>query len=265
MSDGKPQPRRKRQSIVPPQHGGWAFVGLPIVLGIWVAPWTSLLIVAAVGWIVAFPASYFTLAVLRYPLPRRFWRPLAIWAGAGIPLAIILLAARPWLVWLGAAYVLTFAINVGFARRRDERAMTNNTIFILECTAIVPAMWGIGAVPGGWSVAAFSTAPTGVWISSACCAMALVGSTLHVKSLIRERNDARFQVASQSWAAASLAVSVVLAATAGLPVGLLLTVPFAYLAIRSFAVAGRKLSPGRIGMIELVGFVLLAAVAPFAM
>lgn len=216
------------------------------------------------GWIVAFPASYFTLAVLRYPMPQRFRRPLTIWAGAGLPLALILLATRPWLVWLGAAYVLAFAINVGFARRRDERAMTNNTIFIVECTAIVPTMWGIGAVPGGWNLTGFGAAPTVVWVSTACCAMALVGSTLHVKSLIRERNDARFRVASQVWAVASLAASLALALAAGLPTGLLLAVPFAYLAIRSFAVVGRKLSPGRIGVIELVGFVLLAVVAPFA-
>lgn len=250
---------------MPPQHGGWAFVGLPVVLGISVAPWTPLLLIAAIGWIVAFPASYFTLAVLRYPLPQRFRRPLAIWASAGTPLALVLLVMRPWLIWLGAAYVLAFAINVSFARRRDERAMTNNTIFIVECTAIIPAMWGIGALQSGWSLAGFSTAPTAVWISSACCAMALVGSTLHVKSLIRERNDVRFRVASQVWAVTSIALGVVLAVAAGLPTGLLLLAPFTYLAIRSFAVVGLRLSPGRIGIIELVGFALLATVAPFAM
>lgn len=239
-------------------------MGLPILLGIWVAPWTPLLFVAAIGWIVAFPASYFTLAVLRYPKPERFRRPLAIWAGAGIPLALILLVTRPWLVWLGVAYLLAFAINVAFARRRDERAMTNNAIFIIECAAIIPAMWGIGAIPSGLSLAEFAAAPASVWVSTAACAMALVGSTLHVKSLIRERNDVRFRVASQVWAVLCVAASLALAAAAGLPAGLLLVTPFAYLAIRSFAVVGRKLTPGRIGVIELVGFLLLAIVAPFA-
>lgn len=238
-------------------------MGLPIVLGMALSPWTPLLLVAAIGWVVAFPASYFALAVLRYPKPERFRRPLTIWAAVGVPAALILLACRPWLTLVGVAYVAAFAINLAFARRRDERAMTNNVIFILECAAIVPAMWGIAAIPTGWSLAGFTTAPAALWLMTCCCALALAGSTLQVKSLIRERNDARYRIGAQVWALASLACSALVGPMVAGPSGALLVIPFGFMVVRSFAVAGRRLPPGRVGMIELVGFVLLAAVAPF--
>ena len=67
--------------------------------------------------------------------------------------------------------------------------------------------------------------------------------------------------ASKGVAVGSLPVAAGLAVAWGLPEGLLLLLPFGYLAVRAYAVPGRSLAPGRIGMIELAGYLLLVAVA----
>ncbi len=52
-------------AYLPPQHGAWAFLGLPLALGLTQATWTPWLLVLAVAWIAAFPLSYAALALVR--------------------------------------------------------------------------------------------------------------------------------------------------------------------------------------------------------
>jgi hypothetical protein len=85
-----------------------------------------------------------------------------------------------------------------------------------------------------------------------------------VKSLIRERANPRFRMASRAFAVASLLASLGLAVWWGVPAGLLLVVPFAWFAGRALLMRGPSPRPGRIGVIELVGFVLLVVAAAVA-
>ena len=258
-------PNRDRLSapIVPPQHGAWAFLGLPLVVGIAVARPTWSLAVLSVAWICAYPWSYFALAVMkeqrsRHPHPERFRRPLVIWSAIAVPAIGVLVVLRPWLLWLGVAYAVAFGVNASFALRRDDRALVNDVVFILECTALVPIAWGVGASGRTWQLPAFGDAPGAVWILTAAVGLLLSGSTLHVKSLIRERSTAGFARLSLAFAMLSLVISVALAWAWGLPVGVFLVLPFAWCVGRSVALRGRTPAPARIGMIELVAFLLLA-------
>ncbi len=237
---------------------------MPVLIGLTMAPWTPLLLVAGIGWVLAYPLSYFTIALLRYPRPERFRRPWLIWLGAAAPFGLVMVASRPWLVWVGLVYGLALTVNLGFARRRDERSVSNDSIFIIECAAIVPVSWGIGAIPGGWSPTMLGQAPGAVWWATLACLIMLIDSTLHVKSLIRERNNPRYRLASRVWSIGGLLV-VALIAVIGIAIGagsprvLLLVPPFVYLVVRSFAFSDPHLKPARIGLLELPGFVLLAA------
>ena len=251
---------------MPPQHGAWAFLGLPLVVGLAVSPTTPVLLVLAVTWVSAYPVSYFVLALVRdaasrHPDSRAFRRPLAVWSTIAVPATLVLLAARPWLVWVGLLYGASFLVNIAFARRRDERALLNDSVFIAQCTAMVPVTWAVAVGSRTWSPPSLAAAPDELWILTISVALVLVGSTLHVKSLIRERANPRFGRLSRAFAAASVACSPLLAWWWGLPAGLFLVVPFAFLAVRSFAMTGPPPRPGRIGMIELVGFLLLAVPA----
>ena len=248
--------------LVPPQHGAWAFLGLPLVVGIAVAPWTPVLILLAFACIAAYPWSYFALTVAkeqtsRHPRPERFRTPMLVWSVIAIPALVGLVVARPWLLWIGIGYALAFAINVAFAMRRDDRDLVNDAVFILECAALVPIAWAVGTL--GRTLTPDATAvPTEVWILTIAVALLLAGSTLHVKSLIRERSHPAFARMSQSFAIVSLVVSIGLAAWWGLSVGLWLVPAFAFAAGRSFAMRDRTVRPAQIGMIELVAFGLLA-------
>lgn len=252
--------------LVPPQHGAWAFLGLPLVVGWTVVSWTPLLVALAVAWVAAYPASYFLLASLaersrRHPQPARFVRPLLVWSVPTVVAAATLVWFRPWLVWVGLAYLAAFAVNLAYARRRDERALSNDAVFMAECAAMVAVTWGVGVGDGGW--AAPLPVPADVWVLTFSVALLLTGSTLHVKSLIRERADRRYARASRTFAVVSVPLAVGLAAWWGLPGGAWLLLPFAYFAVRAFAIR-RPLRPGLIGVVELVGFVLLVVAALLA-
>ena len=93
---------------MPPQHGAWAFLALPVAVAVTVSPWTPLLLLVAVAWVCAYPASYFVLALVRdrasrHPDARRFVRPLAIWWVPTLAAGVALLVARPWLVWVAGS------------------------------------------------------------------------------------------------------------------------------------------------------------------
>ena len=254
--------------LVPPQHGAWAFLGLPVVVGWAVAPWTPLLVPLAVAWIAAYPASYFVLAVVaegsrRHPQPGRFVRPLVVWAVPALACGVATAWFRPWLVWVGLAYLAAFAVNLAYARRRADRALANDVVLVVECAAMVPVTWAVGAGDRGW--VAPLPVPTTVWVLTVAVALLLAGSTVQVKSLIRERADPRYARSSRGLAATSVLLAVGLAVCWGLPAGWWLVLPFAYFAVRAFAVradAGRRAPrPGLIGVVELGGFLLLALVA----
>lgn len=253
-------------SPVPPQHGAWAFLGLPIATALTVSPTTPALLLLAAAWICAYPASYFLLAVVRertsrHPDPGRYLRPLLAWWAVTLAAGLPLLVTRPWLAWVALLYAASFVVNLAFAHRRDERALVNDLVFIGQCTAMVPVTWMVAA--GGSSAPDLSAAPEHLWVLTVAVALLLIGSTLHVKSLIRERADARYARASRAVALGSVVASVALGAWWGLPSGLLLVLPFAFFAVRSAAIRTAP-RPARIGMIELVGFVLLVVAAAAA-
>jgi len=251
-------------SYLPPQHGAWAFLGLPLVLGAVVAPMTPLLLVFAVAWVAAYPLSYAAFGLVRARRPQRFRRPFGVWLAVVLPAVAVLLVARPWLVWVGFGYLVLFAVNLGYAHRNDERAIGNDLVFVAECALIVPVMWAVGAGDRSWTPPSLADVPMQAWALAIVCALVLVGSTLHVKSLIRERRDARYARASRLFALACVPVSAVVAVWWGLPSGLWLVVPFVVLAVRAFVVGRKPLRPGTLGIIELVCFVLTVVCAVLA-
>ena len=96
------------------------------------------------------------------------------------------------------------------------------------------------------------------------CALVLLGATLHVKSLSRERRDPRYARASEVIAVVSVPASVSLAAWWDGRKEPGLARRHVALAARAFLVGGRSMRPGAIGMIELAGFALVVLAAVLA-
>lgn len=255
---------RLARTYLPPQHGAWAFLALPLSLGAVVAPPAPPLLLLAIAWIAAYPLSYAVLGMVRSPRPQRFRRPAVAWACVVLPASAALAVVQPWLILVGVAYLLAFGINAVYARRHDERALGNDLVFIAECAAMVSVTWAVGATASTSAPVPDVPVPTQVWVLTAVCALVLVGSTLHVKSLIRERSDPRYALASRGFALGCLPLSLVLAAAWGLPSGLWLIAPFLVLAVRAVRPMPTPQRPGTIGLIELGCFVITAAASALA-
>ena len=241
---------------MPPQHGAWAFVGLPLVLGALATPasWTTLLLTWAA--FTCYPASYFALSLARARRGARFRRPLVIWVLAAAVPSVVLVATRPWLVLVGLGYAVLFAVNVAFARRNHERDLVNDAVLIAEVAALVPLTRLLAEPTDG--------VPVRVWLLTVVCALTLVGSTLHVKSLLRERRNPAYARASRVFALTSLVAVAGLAWMWGLPAGAALVVAFLLLAARALKRDWSGWRPGRIGLVELACFVAVAAGAAAA-
>ena len=249
----------RRTPVLPPQHGAWAFLALPVVLACTVARptwWTAVLTVA---WFAAYPASYAGGRLLRDRRPERFRRPFALWSAlAAVPAALLLLRF-PWLAWVGMMLFALVAVNVRYARRNNERALANDLIVVTECALLVPVTWAVSTA--ATTVPMPGTAPVQISVLTTVCWLVLTGSTLHVKSLIRERRDPRYARASRAVALASVVVSVALAVEWGLPQGWALVVPFVALAVRAFLVGRRPARAAVIGLVELAMFGLVVVAA----
>ena len=253
----------RRNPVVPPQHGAWAFLALPVVLGMSAADWTPLWLVVAAAWVAAYPLSWALSGLAAGPRPERFRRPAMIWGAVFVPPAVLALWSQPWLWATALVFVPLFGVNLAFARSRRERALANDLVLIAECTLLVPIIVGTSS-GAGWAVPLDDMLTREVGVLAAVCALTLAGSTLHVKSLIRERRDPRYAVASRWFALATLGLSVVVAAL-GPVAGVAWLVPaFGLLAARAFWVPTRSWRPGRIGMVELGCFVVVAAAAAAA-
>lgn len=250
---------RRRDPVVPTQHGAWGFLLLPVVLGIEAGGWEPRLVPVVLAWVALYPLSWALTNVLAAPRPERFRKALTVWAAIGIPLVLVSVWVHPWLVWVGLVYLVPFTVNVRFARARRERDPANDLVLILECTAAVPVVAGIAAANGTWAPPWSAMLTTGTGLAALCCALTLIGSTLHVKSLIRERRNPRFTTAARAFALASVPVVGVASVLAG--AGLWLVVPFGLLALRAWVGHVPTWRPARLGLIELAGLLLVVGFA----
>lgn len=252
-----PRSRRSRQ-LLPNQHGAWGFLVLPFVLAVCVAGWSPLLLPLGVAWIASYPFSWAVAALVSMPRPERYRDAAVLWGAVTVVAGAVVLAARPWLTWVLAAYAVGFAVNLRFARARSERAIANDLVLIVECALLVPVVAGVTSDASGWTPPWSALTDPTVLAWTVVCALTLVGSTLHVKSLIRERRNPRYTRASQWFAVACVPVVVAVALLLGVP-WWSVAVPFVLLAARALWLHDPTLRPGRLGVIELGGLVAVVA------
>lgn len=235
---------------VPPQHGAWAFLAVPLILASFLgaATWVGLLF--AVTWVTAYPATYYLGRGVIARLRRGSWTtrarsemaacvPWAVVCGVG---AIALVVLRPWIVVPGVVVVALWVVSSVLAYLGRERAFGNDLLLVALAAIAVPLMWcaatgtsTVGEVPGG------------VWLAAFVSLVFFVGSVIHVKSLIREARDRRWRLANIVFHVAALGMAAI---------SWWLLVPFGAALARSL-VLRPGVRPGRIGAVEAVVSVLV--------
>jgi hypothetical protein len=242
-----------RRAAMPRQHGAWAMLATPMLLGVAVsgpAPWQVIVAIAAFS---GFLASATAQAWLRARRDPAYRARLLVFGGTFACAALALVAAWPALLVTLVVLLPATAITVGGARPGTPRDLANSLAQVAQAVMLVPAMaW----VSGAWDA-------RDVTLMTAVAAAFLVGEVLVVRSVIRERGNRRFVRRSLGFHAV-----LVLAALALLPAAYaILALIFLLRAGLVPALQARRagsshpLRPVHVGMLELACSVALEVVA----
>jgi YwiC-like protein len=243
---------------IPHQHGAWAMLAVPLLLGVAAtasSPWTLVLGVAAFAGYLAAATAQAWLRARRRP---DFVPSLALYGAVFAVSTGALVVAFPPLLLAGVVVVPAGAVVVGGAKPGTPRDLANSVGQTVIALVLVPAA---GLVSGAWELEP-------VVVATAVAAGYLVGTILVVRSVIRERGNRAFAVASVGFHAACAAVAAVTIAWpyavyfAGLT-GRAIALPLAERRARG---GPRPLRPVHVGIVEIVAssvLVVLAFAVPF--
>ncbi len=165
-----------RRIVLPAEHGAWAFLGEPLLLGLVVAPTAAGVLVALAALAGFLARQPLKLAIgdrrrgRRYPRTRAAERAFAGLAlVAALALAGALLLARGPLLWaLGlAAPLAAIALAFDLAARPREAASEMAGALALASTAAAIALaagWSAGPALGLWGVLAARDVPSVLYV-----------------------------------------------------------------------------------------------------
>jgi hypothetical protein len=228
--------RQKVKLILPKEHGTWMMFFLPYLLAVALFGPVLLHIPFLIGWFFLFLASTPLLNIIRN---RKLKTEMMPWLVRYSIIAIIFLLPVIWLtpvlLLIGIVLIPLLIINVYFIKARNERSLWNNLsgIITFALGGVAASILGQGDVNNAISLLIFVT-------------FYFTGSAFYVKSLIRERKNARFKKISHTYHAFLLIIPFLL----GNPM-----LVFAYLpgAIKDWTTSRKKqMKPMKIGMIEIV-------------
>ncbi|WP_028589517.1 YwiC-like family protein [Paenibacillus massiliensis] len=231
---------------LPKQHGAWAMLFLPFLLGLYVSNVRLVHIPLLICWVIVYLCSYPVLQWVKTGKRQRYAGPVLVYSLAILPLAVILLWHEWRLIGYGAMLMLFFIPNIYFAKTKNERALLNDIIAILMfCSFIYPVAYLGGIVEWHTANELFVVA-----------AGYFVGTALYVKTMIREKNNPSYYKVSLLYHAL-----FILGVAWITP---LLAIPALLLLIRAAVFPKRGLSVKMTGVTELCfTLMMLAAVVLF--
>ncbi|MCM0638567.1 YwiC-like family protein [Cellulomonas wangsupingiae] len=239
-----PRPTRPRlgPGWVPRQHGAWAMLVVPPVVGGVVGGWSWRHVLLLVAWLVGYLAYHAAGLWLRSGRKARYRAPLVAYGASALVLLAVLLAVAPGLLVWAPVFAPLLAVSLVASLRRADRSWWNDGVTVVAAALLTPVAAGLGTG---------DPAPATVWTATAVLGVYFLGTVPYVKSLIRERDDPRVRHASIGYHLG--------AAVAGLLVDPLLGVVGALLALRAWLVPRRwpHARPAAIGAGEVVATLLV--------
>jgi hypothetical protein len=166
---------------IPQQHGAWAMLYVPFLLGVAVAgrvDWAALWLLLAMTALFFGRESLWRLRRARRQrrvepgLRRAFGVQLVVFVGASF---LLLAVHRLWgLLPIGALAAALLAFNLDRAAQREERSIATELVAILGFAAAAPA--ALYATTGAWPMRS-------VWLWGACL-LFFSSSVFHVKTCV---------------------------------------------------------------------------------
>lgn len=246
-------PARTARLWVPHQHGAWAMLALPILVGVAASRFVPGQLLLAGAAVAAYLASATLQAWLRARRRPSYIPSIMVYGAAAALLGIPLLVLEPRLMLTAVVVVPAGALTLTAARPGTPRDLMLSLAHIAEASVLVPAAMLVAGETRTWVLAA----------ATAIATAEMAGSVLAVRSVIRERDNPGFAVRSVGYH-----VVITLAAAATLPLayaalgaGLTARAVALPLVRRRLAASGRGLQPLQIGLVETLASAALVAVA----
>ena len=233
---------------MPPQHGAWAMLIVPYLAGLLVAGWTWVAAPLGIAWLAGYLLSYYVFQAIKTGQPRRWRAQLLVYSAPTVPLVGVVVWARPPVLWYAPAFAALWAVNAWYARRRQERALLNDLSSVVQSCLLVFVVATVADAPLADAAGAF-----------AMCLAYFAGTTLYVKTMIRERDNATYRWWSIGYHALALGIVVVGALVLVGWLGLVWVAVFGWFLVRAWLLPGRALAPKQVGFIEIGNCVLLLA------
>ncbi|MFB0840681.1 YwiC-like family protein [Paenibacillus oleatilyticus] len=231
---------KKRTIVIPHEHGGWAMVSVPFLLGLFVGKPQLMHLPLFMGWLFLYLSSYPFLQSMKNKANRQHWIKWGTIYGLVAACCLVpSLVSHPALLYFGPLLLALLSVNIWHTRHKSERALLNDLCAILMFSLSGAAAYLVGG--GGWdrmmaSVVLFSF-------------LYFTSSVFFVKAIFRERENKR-------WIAYTRAYHVLLPLVLWATGHLWMILAYAFSAARAFAFAGKPMRPSKAGMIEIVGAVL---------
>lgn len=224
--------------FVPPQHGAWAMLAVPYFAGLLTAGyrWPHLPLLGA--WLGGYLLSYYVFQAIRSRRPDRYQAQLALYASIAVPLAGLVVAVSPQVLWYAPAYAVLLAVNTWYAARRRERALANGLASVVQSCLIVLVVVAVTGAP-----------PPAGYRTFVLCVGYFAGTVFYVKTMIRERGNPTYHRWSVGFHVLALGGAAWLSPWAGLL--------FAWLLVRAVFLPGLGLTAKQVGIVEVANSVLL--------
>ncbi|KAA6473782.1 YwiC-like family protein [Bacillus swezeyi] len=229
--------------LIPKQHGAWAMLVIPFLLGMVGGGAHLRHIPLFIGWLFLYLAAFPLTMIAKKKNIAYYQKWAAVYSIPAVSLLLASVLMEPGLVLLGLSLFLLFLINLYYARKNNDRALLNDIAAIIVFSAGGLASYWTGAgTLDGWA-----------WFVFTQSILFFVGSAFYVKSMIREKKNKRFKWYSWGYHVILPFLSVVFGA--GWAV-----LGFIPSSIRALLLYGRKLSVKKIGILELVNACVFMAV-----
>jgi hypothetical protein len=240
---------QQKKWIVPKQHGAWAMLIIPFLLGAYAGGFTWLHAPLFVGWFFLYLATYPLLMAIKSKHKQEYIKAFSHYIAIVAVMIVICLWYVPSLFYFGAAMVPFFLINLYYSKRKQERAFWNDVAAIAIFCIGGLASFYVGR--GMLTIQAFELA--------AFCLLFFLGSTFYVKTMIREKRNPMYKWLSWGYHA----ILIVGLVAIGYPLLVLAYVPSV---VRAVYLYGKSLPIMKLGILEIANaaYFLLAMIVLYS-
>jgi hypothetical protein len=242
--------RRRSPGWVPNQHGAWAMLASPLLVGILAGGPAWVHLPLAAFWFAGYFAFFATSLWLKARRRATWFPPVRAYGVLTATLGIVVLVLQPGLVRWAPLFVVPLGVGLYAAAHRRDRALLSG----LATTAGSALM----------TVVAYDAGPgsdlTRAWELALVQFLYFAGTVFYVKTVIRERENMTFRWLSGLFHVLALVVVAILFGLVendSLAWPLLLV--FAALLARAILVPPYRPTPKQVGIAEVAATVAVAA------